>query len=98
MIKYLRHENLSSKNYKVKIAAYPGLTTEDLIGYTKPVVRKKKTNFLVIHAGTNDLTNGVNTIKEIRKLVKCLRDPDKDNKVNIGFSSAISRSDRNLGQ
>ena len=52
----------------------------------------------MIHAGTNDLTNGVNTIKEIRKLVKCLRDPDKDNKVNIGFSSAISRSDRNLGQ
>ena len=52
----------------------------------------------MIHTGTNDLTNGVNIMKEIRKVVKCVRDLDKDKKVNIGFSSVISRSDRNLGQ
>ena len=51
----------------------------------------------MIDTGTNDLTNGVNTMKEIRKIVKCVRDLDKDKKVNIGFSSVISRSDRNLG-
>ena len=37
-------------------------------------------------------------MKEIRKLVKCERDLDKDKKVNIGFSGVISRSDRNLDQ
>ena len=42
--------------------------------------------------------NGVNTMKEIREIVKCVRDLDKDKKVNIRFSSVISRSDRNLGQ
>ena len=52
----------------------------------------------MIHTGTNDLTNGVNTMKEIRKIIKCVRDLVKDKKVNIGFSSVISRSDRNLGQ
>ena len=52
----------------------------------------------MIHIGTNDLTNGVNTMKEIRKIVKCVRDLDKDKKVNIGFPSVISRFDRNLGQ
>ena len=52
----------------------------------------------MIHTGTNDLTNGVNTMKEIRKIVKCIRDLDKDKKVNIGFSSVISKFDRNLGQ
>ena len=52
----------------------------------------------MIHTGTNDLTNGVNTMKEIRKIVKCVRDLDKDKKVNIGFSSVISRFDGNLGQ
>ena len=98
MIKYLRLENLSSKNYEVKIAAHPGSTTEELIDYIKPVVRKKTTDFLVIHTGENDLTNGVNTMKEIRKLVKCVRDLEKDNNVHIGFSSVIRRSDRNLGQ
>ena len=98
MIKYLRRKNLSSKNYEVKITAHPVSTTEDLIGYVKPVVRKKKTDFLVIHTRTNDLTNDVTTMKEIRKIVKCVRDLDKDKKVNIGFSSVISKSDRNLGQ
>ena len=52
----------------------------------------------MIHTGTNDLTNVVNTIKEIRKIVKCVRDLDIDKKVNVGFSSVISRFDRNLGQ
>ena len=98
MIKYLRRKNLSSKNYEDKITAHPVSTTEDLIGYVKPVVRKKKTDFLVIHTRTNDLTNDVTTMKEIRKIVKCVRDLDKDKKVNIGFSSVISKSDRNLDQ
>ena len=97
MIKYPRREYLSSKNYEAKVAAHPGSTTEDLIDYIKPVVRKKP-NFLVIHTGTNDLTNGVDTIKEMRKLVKCVRDLDIDKKVNIGFSNVISRSDRNLAE
>ena len=52
----------------------------------------------MIHTGKNDLTNGVSTMKEIRKLVKCVRDLDKDTKINIGFSIVIRRSDRNLGQ
>ena len=59
---------------------------------------RKNSDFLVIHTGTNDLTKGVNTMKEIRKLVKCLRDLDKDKEVYIGFSSVISRCDRNLVQ
>ena len=52
----------------------------------------------MIHTGTNDLTNGVNTMKEIRKIVKCVRDLDKDKKFYIGFLSVIIRSYRNLGQ
>ena len=64
MIKYLRCENLSSKNYVVKLAAHPGSTTEDLIDCMKLVV-KKKIDFLVIHTGLNDLMKGVNTMEEI---------------------------------
>ena len=52
----------------------------------------------MIHTGTNDLTNGVKTMKEIRKVVKCVRDLEKCKKVNIGFLSVISRSHRNFGQ
>ena len=56
---------------------------------------KKK---LVIHTVTNNLTNGANNIRKLRKIVKCVRDLDIDNKVNIGFSNVMTRSDRNLGQ
>ena len=52
----------------------------------------------MIHTRTNDLTNDVNTMKKIRKIVKCVRDLDSYKKVNIGFLSLISRSGRNFGQ
>ena len=50
----------------------------------------------MIHTGTNDLKNGVNTMKEVRQLVKCMKELDREEEVKIGFSSMINRSDRNL--
>ena len=61
-------------------------------------VVRKESGFLEIRSGTNYLTNVVNSMKEIRKLVKFGRNLDKDNKGNIGFSRLISISDRNTGQ
>ena len=66
-----------------------------MLEYIKPIVRRKP-DVLVIHTGTNDLTNGVNTMKEVRQLVKCVKELDKEEEVKIGFSSVINRSDRNL--
>ena len=66
-----------------------------MLDYIKPIVRRKP-DVLVIHTGTNDLTNGVNTMKEVRQLVKCVKELDKEEEVKIGFSSVINRSDRNL--
>ena len=52
----------------------------------------------MIHIGTNNLTNSVNIMKEIIKLVKCVRGLEKDKKVNIWLLSVISRTERNLRQ
>ena len=93
LIKYLRCDNLSSKNNDVN--THPESTTVDMLDYIKPTVRRKP-DVLVIHTGTNDLTNGVNTMKEVRQLVKCVKELDKEEEVKIGFSSVINRSDRNL--
>ena len=95
MIKYLRRDNLSSKNNDVKADAHPGSTTLDMLDYIKPIVRRKP-YVLVIHTGTNDLTNGVKTMNKVRQLVKCVKELDKEEEVKIGFSSVINRSDRNL--
>ena len=56
----------------------------------------KKADVLVFYTGTNDLANGVNTMKEVRQLVKCAKELDKEEEVVIGFSNVINRSDRNL--
>ena len=66
-----------------------------MIDYIKPIVRRKP-DVLILHTGTNDLTNNVNTIRKIRIAVKCIRDIDKGKKIKIGFSSIINRKDRNL--
>ena len=62
-MKYLRRENLSSKNIEVKIAAYPGSTTKatSVLDYIKPVMRKKPDL-------RHYFTNGVITINDTRKL------------------------------
>ena len=85
---------MSSKNDDVKVDAHPGSTTVDMLGYIKSIVRKKP-DVLLIHTGTNYLTNGVNTMKVVRQLVKCVKELDKEDEVKIGFSSVVDRSDRN---
>ena len=67
LVKYLRREKSSFKKNNVKVITHPGSTTEDILDYIKPIARRKPGIF-IIHTGTNDLINGVNTIKKVRKL------------------------------
>lgn len=67
-----------------------------MLNYIESVL-KKKPELLVIQTETNDLTDDVKTMNEVRKLDKCVGELDKDQGVNIGFSSVINRSDRPLG-
>ena len=95
LIKYLRREELPSKKNKVKVLTHPGSATEDMLDYIKSIAWRKP-DTLIIHAGTNDLTNGVNTMKRVRKLVKVVREIDESEKIKIGFSSVIFRKDKDL--
>ena len=79
----------------MKVIAHPGSTTDDMLDYIKPVVRKKP-DTLIFHTGTNDLTNGVNTMKKVRKLVKVVREIDESKEIKIGFSSVIYRQDKEV--
>ena len=45
---------------------YPGCSLENMVGYVKPVARKKL-DTLVIHVETNELTKRVNTMKKVQK-------------------------------
>ena len=68
LVKYLRREEKNN----VKVFTHPGSTTEDMFDYIKPTAPRKPDS-LIIHTGTNDLTNRVNIMKKVRKLVKVVR-------------------------
>ena len=59
-----------------------------MLDYIKPIAQRKPDTF-IIHTGTNDLTNGVDAMKKVRKLVKVVCEIDESEKIKIGFSSVI---------
>ena len=56
----------------------------------------EKTNIVIIHAGTNDLTNRVKTMNKMEKLVQYIRKNDKDKSIQTVFSGIIYRADGGL--
>ena len=81
-----------SKDHTVKIRPHPGATTVDMIDYIKPELRHKP-DIVILHCGTNDITNDVNTVKKIKKLVKEIE--ENDGSTDIVISGLIKRFDRN---
>ena len=68
----LRHQKpyiLSKSSNKVNVKFYPGATIEDITDHLRPAMRKKP-DAIIIHAGTNDLMNDVNTMKYIRSITE----------------------------
>ena len=95
MVKYLKPNDLASRENFVKVSTQSGSLTEDMLDYIKPVV-KKKPDTVIIHTDTNDLTNCVKTMNKIKKLVQYIRQNGKDKSILIDFSSIIYREDRNF--
>ena len=85
MLRYRRPKFLSKNNNFVNVRFHPDTTTEDIADFTKPVIRKKP-DAVIIHAGTNDLTDGTNTIKQVRKITKTIQEMEDSGKIGIGFS------------
>ena len=70
---------------------HPGATTD----YIKPELRHKP-DVIIIHCGTNDIENEINTVKKIKKLVKEIDEYDKQNPPKVVISSLIKRYDKDF--
>ena len=81
-----------SKRHKVKIVNKPGATSERLLLEDLDNLIKYQPESVIIHAGTNDLTNGINMLNNAKKIVKELT--TKLPKVKIAFSGLITRKDK----
>ena len=91
MIKHVNGREVSRDN-SVKIRCHPGATTDDIIDYVRPTARKKP-DMIIIHTGTNDIQNKVNTLQKVRKVITTIKEVDVKNEIQIAFSSVIHRDD-----
>ena len=67
------HERGMNKdeNIKVKIRKYPGASSIDILDH------------IIIHAGTNDISNNANYLKNVKKIVKLVKESCKDTKRRV---------------
>ena len=90
MIKHVNGREVSRDN-SVKIRCLLGATTDDIIDYVRPTARKKP-DMIIIHTGTNDIQNKVNTLQKVRKVITTIKEID----IQIAFSSVIHRDDQDF--
>ena len=89
IVKHSTGPGISKKNH-VKIKKILGPTTEDIIDYIKPSIRKKQ-DFLLAHLRTNDLTNGINIMTKIRKVAAIVEKIDNERKISWVFLQLLVR-------
>ena len=87
MIEYMNGWGIS-RSSSVKIRSHPSATTEDIIDYIRPTAQKTP-KMMVIHSGTNDITNKVNTLEKIRKVINAIKENESNDNIEIVLSSVI---------
>ena len=81
-----------NKRHNVKIVNKPGATSNRLLLEDLDNLVKYQLESVIIHVGTNDLTNGINMLNNAKKIFKKLM--TELLKVNIAFSGLITRKDK----
>ena len=94
IIKHVNGRDIS-RSHIVKLPPNPGASTHDLLDYVKLALRKKSKG-LVIHTGTNDIQQEINTMKMVKKLVKAIKEIDPEKETEIIFSCLIQREDHDF--
>ena len=95
MLKFVQSKNLSVESYIENILTNPGCTTENITDYIKPIITRKP-YIILVHTGSNDLTNSVDTMSKVRKIVKAVEQMYGNNEIKLEFSSINVRKDQDL--
>ena len=83
--------SVSSVNNAVNVMKHPGSTTDDLVDYVRPVTGNKP-DVIIMHVGTNDLTQGVNTMSKV------IQEVDSPRNTQLYFSSIAQGADKNYSK
>ena len=79
MIKHVNGREVS-RNNSLKIRCHLGANTDDIIDYLRPTARTKP-DTIIIHTGTNDIQNKVNTLQKVRKVITTIKEIDVNNEI-----------------
>ena len=74
------HEGGLSKQQQLKIQNLPGGTSETILDEVDTLVADKP-DCIIVHAGTNDITKGINSLNSVKKIVKKVKQTSPNTKV-----------------
>ena len=90
IINGINETGIKNKKCDVKIKVHSGATSDDVVDYVKPVIRKKPEK-LIIHIGTNDLKKEIKTVDNIKQI--CDYTSSKSPNTEITLSLITLRKD-----
>ena len=76
-----------SKSENVKVISFPGATSIDIVENIDRILENQQPKSLIVHVGTNDLTNDVNLLNNVKKIVNKTKKKSPDNVLT--FSNII---------
>ena len=76
-----------SREHNVKIRPQPGATSVDMCEY----ISRNYDDVIILHCGTNGISNEINTLKKLKKLLKKLERYDTHKKPQVVIYSLIKR-------
>ena len=88
----IEQHGLSNESFKVRVKNYSGVATEDICDHLKPEIWKKP-DVVIIHAGTNDLTNNNKLLENYKGMADLVRSKLPNCKLVI--SNLMTRKDKN---
>ena len=80
-----------SVNDKIKIVNFPGGTSEKILEKLDSII-KEEPDYFTVHVATNDLTNNVNLLTNVKKIFNKVS--KESSSTSITFSSFINHKDK----
>ena len=81
-----------TKSKNVEVINFPGVTSTSIVENINRILENQRPKSLIIQVGTNDLTDDVNLLYNVKKIVNKTKEKSPD--TTITFSNIIVRKDK----
>ena len=82
---------LSDERFNIRVKNHSGASTLDICDHVKPEIRKNP-DVIIVHAGSNDLTNNIKSLENYKRILDLVR--SKLPNCKLAISNVTTRKDR----